>query len=294
MDNVLNITSPAVAPAGSASPAGSAAPAVVANPFVNADGSLAANWFSGPGMDASLKESKTLPNVKTFSDLALMFHNQEKVLGKKGQIVPTDPSDKATIDAYYKAVGWPDKPEEYPAPTMPAGMQVNPELDKTLRSWAHELHMTADQYKGLAERIAQANVAERNNAEADQARAAETARNQMRTAWGSKYEYNVQLANTAAAAFADENELAHAKEAGWLGDPVFLSIMQKVGSAVSPDRLHANSAGQTDTTALEQKIGELERSDAYRKSEHPQHDAVTQQVLNLRQQWVNARPKRAG
>lgn len=252
-------------------------------------------------LDADLRTNKTLAALagKPYPEMARMLANAEGLVGKKGSIIPTDPNDKAGWDSYFRAVGWPEKPESYPAPALPAGLAADEATDKTLRAWCHELRLTGDQFKGLMERIAAANVAERNNAEAEKVQAQAAAKAALQTELGARYDYGVQLANTVAAAFADDALLARMKEKGWLDDPDFLRYSAKIGEAISPDRLHADRRGATDTTGIEQKIRELETSDAYRNHgtngrPHPQHEAVTQQVLQLRQQLVNAQKGRGG
>lgn len=280
---------------GSAAGAGAAAagpgPAAAAGSqaFVHPDGTLAEGWIQHASIPADLRANKTVLGVKSVGQMAQMLANAEALVGKKGSIIPTDPKDVKGFDAYFRAVGKPETPDKYTAPKLPEGIAPDPEFDKTIRAKAHELHMTDSQFGGLCSWIAECNVAERQNAQAASAAALEEAKAALRTKWGTKYDAHVQLANTAAAAFADEQELAYAKEKGWLDDPVFLSVFQKAGSAIAPDRLHARSDGGVDTGGIQSQIDDLMNSDAYKNQRGPVHDNVLAQIMQLRNQLRNTR-----
>jgi len=266
---------------------------------VNADGSFADGWIERAGIDADLKTNKTVVGCKSLGQMARMLVNAESLVGRKGSIIPTDPADTKTADAYFRAVGWPESPEGYPAieppADLPEGLEMKPEMFKVFREWSHKARLTASQMKSLAGDILAWNVAQHNAAEGERAQAAEQAKADMRTAWQGKYEQNVQLANTALAAFVDEKDLAEIRQRGMLEDPVFLRLMHKVGEAVSPDRLHARTDGSADGAAIQRQIDDLMTSEAYLnggqhgRPKDPRHDAVTQQVMQLRNQLHNIR-----
>jgi hypothetical protein len=275
---------------------GSAAPA---GP-VNADGTFAPGWLQRTGMDPALATNKTLVAVKSVADLATMFANQEKLLGRKGQIVPTDPSDQAGWDAWFKTAGWPaEGPDKYPAIPLPAGQQADDTFqaaDKTLRGWAHELRLTAAQYKGLTERILSHNAAEDRAEAAAATQAAQAREAALRTKWGPRYETSVQLANSAMAAAAAQAGLNQADctalQQVLAATPAFQEIMAAFGSMISPDRLHIDAgSGRPDLGGLERRIAELETSPEYRDPKHARNRMVTEQVLALRQQLLHAKGK---
>ncbi len=279
--------------------AGGAAGAADGPAVLNADGSFADGWIERAGIDADLRGNKSLAGCKSLGQMARMLVNAESLIGRKGSIIPTDPADTKTTDAYFRAVGWPESPEGYPAieppADLPEGLQMDPEMFKAFAGWAHKARLTGSQMKSLAADILGWNIAEHNAAEGERARAREEAKAGMRTAWQGKYDHNVQLANTALAAFVDEKDLAEIKGRGLLDDPVFLRLMHKVGEAVSPDRLHARTDGAADGAAIQRQIEDLMTSEAYLnggqngRPKDPRHDAVTQQVLQLRNQLLNAR-----
>ncbi len=213
----------------------------------------------------------------------------EGLIGKRGVPLPAGPEDKAGLEAFRKAIGVPASPDLYPAPTLPPGLQTDPQIDRQLRAWAHKFGWTPDQYKGFAEELAAWNVATHKQQAAEQEAARERAKAALRTELGPAYDAEVQLANTAAAAFADEAELSALREAGYLEDPTFLKLMAKVGRAISPDRLHGNRQGQPSASTLEAQILEKMQSEAYRTQRGPAHDRVLEEILQLRKQLAGSK-----
>jgi hypothetical protein len=283
-----------------ATPAPGAVPTPAPNPapvpaaaaaFVNADGTFAEGWLQHEKIDPALRKNKTLSGVKSVPEMAAMLVNAETLIGKKRLVQPESDQDTAALDALYHNVGWPEAPEKYPAFTPPAGVQVDPEMDKTLRQWCHALRATPAQYLGLAQQLAQFNLTEAKNQAAAAAQAQEQAVTAQKNEWGGRYDYNVQLANTAAAAFtaAAPQRLERMQAKGYLADPDFLAFCKEVGEAVAPDRLHIDSGGRPDKVGIQQQIEALETSEAYRTPGHAQHESTTNQVLQLRAQLLAAR-----
>ena len=250
-----------------------------------------APMISLDGLDADLKANKTIAGLhgKPIGEALRMLANAESLVGKKGVVLPTGPEDKAGLAAYRRAIGVPESPEKYPAPQLPAGFEADEAMDKQLRAWGVEMGWTPEQYRGLVERIAQWNVSESQNASAAKAAQLAEDKAKLQTAWGGKYAYNVQVANTAAAAFADEKELAELKSLGVLENPAFLRLMHTVGEAVSPDRLHLRPDGGADVVGMQRQIEDLMNSDAYKNQTGAPHDAVLEQILQLRERLTAAK-----
>jgi len=272
-------------------------PTQAPSPLLGADGALSENWLQHEKVPAEMRTNKTLAATRDVFALAGQVHNLEKALGKKRAVVPTDPANKAEVDEFYALGGWPKEgPDKYPVIARPADMpqelKEDPNLTKNWRTWCHEARLSSEQMAYLSQKILGWNIASFKGDQADSVKRQEETRAAMRTDLGPQYDCTVQLANSAAEASLSPEHLAHAREAGWLEDPVYLRQMALFGEWIHPDRLHTNASGGTDTTSIEQKIAELETSDAYRKPDDPRHNAVTQQVLQLRQQLINAQKGR--
>jgi len=243
------------------------------------------------GLDAELKGNKTIAGLagQPVAKALKMLADAEAMVGRKGAILPKGPDDKEGLAAFRKAIGVPDSPDKYPAVKMPDGLTVDEATDKQFRAWAAELGWTPDQFTGFAERVAAWNVATQRQQQQERQAALDAAKAALKTELGPAYEAQVYLANTAAAAFADEKDLAALREAGLLEHPAFLKLMAKVGQAVAPDRLTQQKGGSVDASGIQSKIDELMRSPAYLTERGPSHDRVLDELMRLRNQLTAAK-----
>lgn len=110
-----------------------AAPAPIAG-AMNKGGSgpepKAADTFKVPDTYAKEEWAK---NIKGVEDLFNQFANSQKLLGKKGVIVPGEKATPQEIAEFHKALGVPEKEEEYKF-QMPEGVAADENEDKTLRT----------------------------------------------------------------------------------------------------------------------------------------------------------------
>ena len=254
--------------------------------LVGPDGAFREGWRDS--LPEALRQDKTLAAVTDFPTMAEMLVNAEKTIGKKRAVLPAGPDDTEALDSYFRHLGWPETPDGYAADAelypLPEGLEDQPEVQNAWRGWCHEARLTPPQFAALTTKMRQWSAEEAQRSSADRAEALEKARTELRQRWGTKYDLHTRLAQTAVNAFTDEGELAHARAAGWLDDPVFLSLMQKVGSAVSPDRLHARADGTPDPGAVRRQIEDKMASEAYQNAKDPRHNAVQEEVRQLFEQ----------
>ncbi len=251
------------------------------NPWVNPDGTFVEGFRDRLG--ESLRHDKTIAGLRDLPGALEMLVAGQKLIGEKRAVIPAGPDDKEHLDQYFRLVGWPEGPDGYPEvkADLPEGMQDDPELVQQWRQWCHEARLTPAQMQYLTAKTLEWNVNNHNLQAQDRRQTLEKATASLKSRWQNKYNINVQFANTAAAAFADEAELAHLKESGYLEDPVFLSIMHKIGQAVSPDRLNARSDGGIDKGSIRRQIDDLMHSEAYQDPKNPRNKSVTDQVAAL-------------
>lgn len=278
--NTIPTTQPAPeTPAGPQTPSG----------YVNPDGTLADGWLDKEPF-ADVRELQSLSEIKDVPGLAQKVFNLEKALGKKRAVLPTGPEDSESLDALARELGWPNSPDGYPEvkAELPEGMEADPEVEKAWRQWAHEARLTPQQMEYLTKKTIEWNVNAYNLAAGEKAKAMAEATAGLKTRWQSKFDSNRQLAQTAAAAFADQSEMEHFKGAGYLEDPHFLSLMQKVGEAISPDRLNARTDGRTNAASIERRIRDLQSSKEWLEESGPRHDQIHDEIMQLREQLSNA------
>lgn len=155
-------TSPQTGAAGSdpGSPVGSDADASilgehVANgggSYVRADGTFETDWQNKlPDEFASTRES--LSKFKNVNDLIKAYDSANKLVGRKGVILPEANSSPEEVAAYRKAMGVPESPDGYAKETMPdaipEGIQWSDEIAKSYFEVAHKHNIPPSAMKAL-------------------------------------------------------------------------------------------------------------------------------------------------
>lgn len=79
--------------------------------YFGKDGSLAEGWQGT--LEEGLKDEKSLGTFKNVGDLAKSFVNTKSMVGKNTMEIPTDTSNEAVWEAYYKAGGKPETVADY-------------------------------------------------------------------------------------------------------------------------------------------------------------------------------------
>lgn len=202
--------------------------------FVGADGGFVEGWTSK--LPEDLRDAgASLGKFKTVTDLAKSYHHLEKTIGARpqGVIIPSEKSTPEEVAAYRKALGVPDKVEEYnfKPDEMPEGMTWTEGNAKQFAEVAHKHNIPPAAMKELAK--VQAKM---RQAEADVlANMVHTKREEGKAAlqkeWGQDFEKNVGRAQMAAKlAGVDANSFG-------FGDPAVVKAFVRLAGMLSEDKL---------------------------------------------------------
>lgn len=169
--------------------------------FVRGDGSFSEGWQGH--LPAELGEAReAFTRFKSVGDLAKSYHGLQQLMGKKAQavVVPTEKSSSEEVAAYRKALGVPERIEEYSLKPegLPEGVEWSEELARPFAEIAHRHHIPPAAMRELVAQ--QARVEALRGQTASQMAQAELARAQesLKQAWGAQYERNLGLAQRAA------------------------------------------------------------------------------------------------
>lgn len=157
--------------------------------------------------------------------------------GLKQKLENTIPklSDKSTDDeraAYYKAIGRPDKADDY-AITIPEGVPKDEASVEWFKKTSHKLGLSKQQGEALAAgyfEMMKGNLTTIENAY--KARQAETV-NKLKGEWGGKFEENMDLAKKTAQKIGGEEVIAYLDSTGLGNEPVIVKFMHKLGTMLS-------------------------------------------------------------
>jgi hypothetical protein len=222
-------------------------------------------WISQLSDD--LKSNETFTSFKTISDLGksyldvngkikdyesklkdhetLVKTHEGKVKELEGKITSEyipKPKENATEEeklAFYKALGRPDKPDDYKfeALQIPKGAEklIDPTMEPWFRATAHKLNFSNEQAAAL--------YAEYGKSFTDRFIQMETAKTQkmqsdienLKKAWGAKFDENVALMDRAYAKFAGKDFKKRLTEMGLNNDMDFVGVFLEIGKAIADD-----------------------------------------------------------
>jgi hypothetical protein len=156
-----------------------------------------------------LKTDETFTPYKTLSDFAKAHLDTvgkvKDLEGKVANAIPK-PAENATQqekDAYLKAIGRPDKPDDYEI--KPAdGLPQNPELLGLFKNWAFELGFSKDQASGLSARWDSFMGKMAESQRAVDTKALVDGQENLKKTWGAAYDANAETVKKAFTAFKSE------------------------------------------------------------------------------------------
>ena len=204
----------------------------------NQDGNQSLGWRAG--LPDDLKTSETFTPYKTVGEFAKAhIETTGKVKELEGKLATGifKPDDKATPEqreAYYRALGKPEKATEYEIPK-----EEGVEHDPAMVEWAQNTFHAANLNKEQAQAIAKAwdgFITEMVKAdEVAKVKAIADTETKLKTEWAGDYGKNVELANRAFKKFSDQELTAFLEETGVGNSPILTKVFASIGKAMGDD-----------------------------------------------------------
>lgn len=195
-------------------------------------------WFLPHVQDADARQWMANKGYTSLEEAIKGHRNAEKAIGAGRLALPKDEADTAGWDAVYKAIGRPDKPEDYKIAEIlgvKEGEQV-PEFGTKFASLAHQIGLNPRQVKALAE-FNQGEIAATKEAEEaafTTRAAAEIEELQGAQGWGASFKANLAIAKGAMAQFGFSRERVQELERG-MGTKGVLEHFLELGKRIGED-----------------------------------------------------------
>lgn len=248
-------------------------------------------WKSGINTD--LRNS---PLLQKFEDTpeglnkALESHaNLEKLLGHEKVPIPKDANDVEGWNRFSKAMGIPDKAEQYGLPDakLPDSMK-DITIDKNkFAEVVHAHKLTPAQAKGLWETYQKLNIDSYQQAMKNHEEGLVKTVNQLKSEWGDAYQTNVELGQMVINKFSNDQEMNDYITTTLSQDPRGIKFLAKIG-----DQFAENKIGEFQMKRFslgpEQALEEIQKivkdpDHAYNspKATAKEHQAAVDYVNNL-------------
>lgn len=254
--------------------------------LVKDDGSFSENWKET--LDESIREEKMLDNLGDFHGLMKQFVHAQKNIGKDKVVMPNEKSTENDWNAFYKATGRPDTPDEYKFDKdEELNEYYNDDILKTFMEGAHKAGITTKQMAFLNnfenERIRLAVELQK----AEEQRLLREAQEASDAKWGAAKDQRLHLANLFVNENTAEGEDREALLARVGNDPIVADLFATAAKKYIAE--HKAIAGQmkepTPNEALA-KIAELQNTEGYMTgqlaSSNPgRHKAIKEEIAAL-------------
>jgi len=285
-----------VVDAGELAQSATPAPKTQAVSIIGDDGKFSENWREK--LSPELKNDKTLMQFKELDGLCRTVVNQQRMIGLDKKRLVEVPDDKAPDNVkneFYKAVGRPDKPEEYKFTKDPDIAKENWD-DSLIQSSLAELHKAGASQKVIDTiakiengRIKATMEVFKQNGE----RLAKEGVDAMKVEYGAKYDRAKHLANTAISmALGEDKDAVNAFMNKTLSnglklgdDPDFFKFAAKLGESFSEhSNVKLNQMPAQSNDEIQTKINELMAAKEYLDAKHINHKSTLEQITKLYQQ----------
>jgi hypothetical protein len=202
--------------------------------YVQPDGSFVQDWTSKLPEDlAPARDS--LGRFKNVEDLVRAYDGANKLVGRKGVILPTKDSSPEEIASFNKTMGVPESPEGYMESVrpgeMPEGVTWSDEIAKSYFEVAHRHHVPASAMKDLIGLHLKQREFEQEAAQQQILENKQKGLKQLRSIWGADFDRNLGVAQRAAALTGVD-----ANSYGWR-DPEVVKGFVRLANMMSDDKL---------------------------------------------------------
>lgn len=243
------------------------------------DGSFKPGWSKAVGVPDTLEAKFTRPEA-----IARSYVQLEGSFGKKRIALPDATSTPQERDEYFKAIGRPDKPEDYgfkrPEKIGDKAVPDGAWDEGRAATWAKKLHEFGVP-KDTANKILETAIGESMTGldmiKSAQAQSQEQAITALKTEWKTDFDKNLALAKAAATQFGGEELIKHP---GLGNDPVMIKALAKIGAAMTESpgvNPRASGGAQGGLTASQAKTKGLELS-----------QTIAEKAAKNGQNWLNS------
>lgn len=246
------------------------------------------------GLSEDFRNDPSLKDIHSLDDLAKSYINAQKTIGADKIVLPGKNATDEQREAFYKAIGRPDAPENYGlavSEDFPEGLIDSSALDGFAKA-SHQLGLTTQQASGVLkfyEGIGKEAIEGQAKAQAE---ATESAVTELKKEFGQAFESKVSVANQALKRLAGDDYPQLQKELQMEGvgsRPALVKVFAKVGEMMGESSLAGEGQAKAGRTPAEASL-EISRlmSDpafvkTYQTKMDPGHKAA---VATMRQLFV--------
>lgn len=228
------------------------------------------------GIPEDFRKDPEISKYKTIQDFLKGVQEKTALIGRKGVILPTEKSTPEEREAFFNAIGRPEKPEGYKftdIKDLHPSLKVTPESQKQFAEFLHKNgvpNSQADAFNQYATKYLSDML---TNADKAYKESQEKAINDLKAAWGDKFEENITGAKTLVEKVGGADALGAFGELG--NNPKVLAFLHKLSTVISEDSISkittSGGAQMPEQEAAAKEIQDI-IADAKGAKAHPMND----------------------
>jgi hypothetical protein len=202
------------------------------------------NTFSWKGqLEGDLSKAPLLSKFEDtkegFNKFTESHYNLEKLLGNDKVPIPKGPEDTEGWSRFSKALGIPDKAEQYGLAdvALPDSMKDITFDKQKFAETVHSFKLTPNQAKGLWKAYTDQSMEAYNKAMESHKADMTKVVNQLKSEWGDAYEGNVELGQMVINKFSPDKESADYITSVLAKDPKAIKFLAKIGEQFSENKI---------------------------------------------------------
>lgn len=248
-------------------------------------------WINA--LPEDLRSADVLPTLNKFrladgekpvampASVVKSYIEAQKKIGQKGVLIPGENATDADRDAFHKALGRPDKPEDYgftKPEKLPEGVNWDDERVKKFATVFHKLGIP----KAQAQEILKAYNEDVFEGVTNQTKAVEEFRTksvaELKKEWGSNFEKNVGKANAAVKLFGGKEGIDLLKTTGLDVHPTMVRMFQKIADRIGEASLVDGYVGTNRPVYTRNKLEQMMKDPRYSGRQHERDPEYIEQI----------------
>jgi len=209
-----------------------------------------------------VRAEPALANIKTIQDLTKGYVHAQKLIGTKRLPAPDANWGEAQWNELYDALGRPKESKEYALPKdvkLPEGLAIDEARLQSARDVFHKSGLTPKQAENVMKLYMEQVSGDYTKYSEGRKTAESQALNDLKVAWGDKFNTNMDLAKAVVRTFGDE-EVGKFLEDSGLGNNVPLAkFLAKIGTSLQEDKSRGGGENTMLVTNQTQAIAEIDK-----------------------------------
>lgn len=250
--------------------------------MIDKEGFFTENWKDS--LPEEIRNEPCLDNMKNFATLAKSYVNSQKMIGKNKIALPGENASQEEIDAFYTALGRPEKAELYKHDKveLPEGIGLDDAAVAEFRNFAFENGISQSVFeKALAFDVKRTQAAQAAAIAAHNKEYQETL-DKLKAQYGENLPARIAQVDKALTTFGIRDIFV---DRGLTNNYQIFEALANIGASISESKLKAGDVPQTFRSP-QQQIDEIyaDPNGAIYNVDHPGHDKAVADVKRLMQQ----------